>query len=244
MTKNEMPVDWKDHRSIGVEIDLGGTTRIFEMELIGGDRFRRRVKVGSLSMQVVKIEQLFRQDSWFEVSYDNGAKVSYDQKGNLQRLVVPVAAFFAGLPEESQGELKQELLETVAEMLSSGIEITVDVDLRGGIEEGDGRGWVQVSGNEGVERTGPGIGGFDIGPEKESKPFELRLDDNNDEFLTRVFLWVDVVEDGLFIALGDGDAMLTSVFYLSVDPEAILGIRTPAGAVDFLGKLRPSNDED
>lgn len=240
MAEIERDFDLIDHRSIAVDIDLGGTARMFELSRRLRSCLVARVADGY--GHAAMVAQLSDKESLFEVTYDYGAKSTYDRSGSLQRLAVPVAAFFNNLDGETLAALDPQLLDAVGSMLVTETEIFMDIDMRDGLAEKDGLGWVQlVCDPDGMERVDSGVGGFEIGPGiAMEEPHSVLLTDLNGDELGRVFARVEVREGGLlYVALGDGELMIAAEYRLKVDSAGVANIGTPVGALRFLVSLRP-----
>ncbi len=228
-----------DPSSLVIDTDLGGTVRPFELSR--KPRFRRVARVTDDGGTSVKVEQLYSSESLCEVTYDYGARARYDLTGNLQLLTLPIGGYFDNLDDETLAVFDQQFLEAMASVISTGTEIVLEIDLRDGLAENDGLGWVQlICEGEGLERINSGIGGFEIGPRlTREEPYQVLLKDEDEVEMGRLFLRVEVRGCELYFSLGDGAAMIAERFYLRMNPDGVELVDTPRGALRFLSSLRP-----
>lgn len=233
----EKQIELVDHRSIGIDIDLGGTRRLFELAVLPKNRLRART--ADDYGHAATVEQIFMAESLVKVTYDYGAEIFYDYTGNLQKVIVPLAAFCLDLDDEKLGELDERMLEAAGFILQIGSELTVEIDLRDGITQNDGTGWVQLlCCPNGVEKMDAGTGGFEIGPKMTMEPYVIRLIDTNNEPLARIYVRVEMRGDVLYIAIGDGETMIASRFLRLINPDRVGEINKPTGVLRFLASLR------
>ena len=156
---------------------------------------------------------------------------------------------YAKLPEsfdmpnlvEIQTKSYEEFLQAVAMILKLETELTIDIDLRDGIKESDGFGWVQlIVDQDGMEKMSPGIGGFEIGPKiTMEEPYSILLTDKNSEPMARFYLKVEVRGQDLYLSLGDGECMIAQSFRREVYPDGVNKLNKPTGALRFLASLTP-----
>lgn len=230
-------IDIVDHRSIGINIDPGGTRRLFEIASLPPDD-NLRVRVVDSFGHGATVEQLYSAESLVKVTHDYGGQFFYDYLGHLQRVIIPVAAFCFDLSDEILGLMDEGMLEAMGSILEIDTDLLVEVDLRDGITQGDGSGWVQlICGSKGMVRVDAGIGGFEIGPNIKMELHSVLLIDRNNIPLGRVFVKVEVRGDELYLALGDGRIMVSLRFFRQIDSSLVAGIDNPVGTFEFLTSL-------
>src|SRR3989344_4506397 len=134
----------KNHRSLELDVDLGGTSICFESRVRMDDGRISACVIDEHNQRWTKVEQLSGGAGLFEVTNHHGGIVDYDTRGNLQRLRLPVVEFFGSLDEIDRQNLLPEFLFAMDSMSAVGAEITVDVDLREGLSDGSGTGWVYL----------------------------------------------------------------------------------------------------
>lgn len=216
---------------------MGGTRRLFELAVLPTNRFRSRV--ADAFGHAPTIEQIPNAESMVKVTYDGGTESLYDYEGNLQKVIVPMAAYFLGLDEETLGQLDKQMLQAMAKILKLETELTMEIDLADGIKEGDGSGWVQlIMGPNGMEKMSAGLGGFEIGPGMTMEPYSISVQDSKGGEMTRVYFRVEIRGNELYLALGDEKGMLASKFSRRINPDLVNNISKPTGAVRFLASLR------
>lgn len=231
-------IDLVDHRSIGIDIDLGGTSRLFEIAALPRDN-KLRVRVVDRLGHRATVEQLFTNESMVKVTHDNyDGQFFYDYQGNLQRVIIPVTAFFFDLDDEILDSLDGGTLVAVESIFEAETELLAEVDLQDGIVWGDGSGRVALTcGSKRMERVDSGVGGFEIGPGMTMEPFSVLLIDHNSEPLGRVYVRAEVRDDELYLAFGDGDIMVGLRLVRQIDPDLVAGIDNPVGVFKFLTSL-------
>lgn len=229
-----------DHRSLKLDTNLGGTSICFESMVRMDDGRITAVVVDEYNQRWTKVEQTSRRVGLFEVTNHYGGIVDYDTKGNLQRLRLPIVEFFGSLDEEDRQNLLPEFLSAMDSMFAIGAEITVDVDLREGLADGSGAGWVYlVCDNRSRQLNQGKMVGFEVGPRVEMREiYGIGLFDVNDIKMSVLGVKAEIREGMLFVAVGDGRKMALTSRRLKVDPGLFEAIDTPAGTLFLLSSLR------
>ncbi len=240
MKKNGGELSLVDHRSLYLDLGLGGTTICFESRVRMDDGRISTYVIDEHNQRWTKVEQLSGRAGLFEVTNHHGGIVDYDTRGNLQRLRLPVVEFFGSLDEIGRQNLLPEFLFAMNSMSAVGAEITVDVDLREGLSDGSGTGWVYLVCDNRTRQLNQGkLVGFEVGPKVVMKEiYGIGLFDINNDVMGVLGVQAQVSDGMLFVAVGDGRKMALTGRRLKVDPALIEDIGTPAGTLYLLSTLR------
>jgi len=171
---------------------------------------------------------LYGGESLFKViCQPSGLEIFYDYGGNLQRLVLPLAAFCHSLPAEMFGQLDRGTAEAVEFLTDCEADLIVELDLTDGLVLGDKSGWLQMITDEDKhERLDEGIGGSEIRVGAGTRPYVIEVND------------VGLENDSLLLGVGDGHLMVATKYRRLLDPEKLTGARNPAGALNLLLSLQ------
>ncbi|MBI2310827.1 hypothetical protein HYU90_03360 [Candidatus Collierbacteria bacterium] len=240
MKKNGGELSLVDHRSLYLDLGLGGTTICFESRVRMDDGRISTYVIDEHNQRWTKVEQLSGRAGLFEVTNHHGGIVDYDTRGNLQRLRLPVVEFFGSLDYEDRQNLLPEFLFAMDSMSAVGAEITVDVDLREGLSDGSGTGWVYLVCDDSTKQVNQGkLMGFEVGPKVAMRSiYGIGLVDLNKNVMGVLGVQAQVSDGMLFVAVGDGRKMALTGRRLKVDPALIEDIGTPAGTLYLLSTLR------
>ena len=234
-----MATEIKDQRTIRSAISVGGTSRLFELEstaAYGGFR----ATVADDRGDITAIEALYGGESLFKViCQPSGLEIFYDYGGNLQRLVLPLAAFCHSLPAEMFGQLDRGTAEAVEFLTDCEADLIVELDLTDGLVLGDKSGWLQMITDEDKhERLDEGIGGSEIRVGAGTRPYVIEVNDGGGVAVGKIRLIVGLENDSLLLGVGDGHLMVATKYRRLLDPEKLTGARNPAGALNLLLSLQ------
>lgn len=236
MAKKEKQIELVDHRSMGIDLGLGGTRRPFLIEALPRGGVLVKVMDGEGNTAEIKVR--YEIDSMFEVTYGSGLKAVYDYTGNLLRVEFGMAAYMNALPEEILAQFTQDSQEAAVMLLENDTDIRVEVDLKDGLVAGDRRGWVQVTPDDGACRVDESIGGWEVTEGQPAVTRKIDVTGPDGELIGA--LGVRVESRNGFLALGVGDICQAATFRLRqlANPDLLAYLKTPRGTYRFLQHLR------
>ncbi|MFZ2201994.1 MAG: hypothetical protein WAV56_01215 [Microgenomates group bacterium] len=229
-----------DHRTVRSDISVGGTDRLFELEAI--DAYGFRARVGDDRGDIAAVEALYNGESLFKVIYP-GLEIYYDYAGNLQRLVMALAAFYESLPVEIFEQLGLTTAAAVKFLSEHGADFVVEVDLADGLVLGDMSGWLQIIPNERkLKKIDGGIGGREIRAGAELRPFTIEVNDEEGVPVGKVYLTLGLQDDILLLGVGDGRIRVEKKYHRLVDPDWLELAKSPIGALSLLIALQDRSE--
>lgn len=232
-----MSMEITDHRKIRSDICVGGTDRLFELEAIDAYGFRARV-IDDRG-DIAAVEALYNGESLFKVIYPSGLEIFYDYGGNLQRLAMPLAAFYEGLPVEMFERIDSATVAAVRFLSEHEADFMVELDLRDGLALGDMSGWLQIVTDETkLKRVRGGIGGREIQSGAKARPYTIEVNDGEGVAVGKVYLTLGLKNDSLLLGVGDGRLRVETRYQRLVDPDRLERARNPVGALNLLVSLQ------
>ena len=236
-----MSIEIIDHRTIRKDISLGGTSRPFELESTDGHGFR--AKVVDDYGDTTAVEALYGEKSLLKVTYSSGLEIFYDYGGNLQRLVMPLVAFYRSLSSEGFDQLNPDTVAAVRILFEYGADIIVEIDLTDGLVLGDMSGWLQMIPDAGrMEKIDGGTGGREIRAGETTRPYVIEVNDEEGVPVGEVYLTVGLEGGALLVGVGDDRLTMAVKYRRLVDPEGLEWARNPIGALNLLVSLQAGSD--
>ncbi len=234
-----MATEIRDQRTIRSAISPGGTARLFELESTAADG-GFRATVADDRGDITTVEALYSGESLFKVTYQpSGLEIFYDYGGNLQRLVMPLAAFCNSLPAEMFSQLDRGTVEAVKFLSDCEADFLVELDLADGLVLGDMGGWLQMITDEDKhERPGGGIGGGEITAGAESRPYVIEVNDGGGEPVGRIRLILGLENDSLLLGVGDGRLVVATNYRRLVATDWLEQAKNPVGALNLVLSLQ------